>query len=138
MEISRQMILRPDVMHCNDWQTGLINGLLQTQYNGRPGFERTASVMTLHNMAYQGRFWHFDMPLTGMDWKHFNHNQMEAWGDLNLLKTGIAFADQITTVSPTSVSYTHLDVYKRQVMPSVCGTNQLRTIARTGLSLTAT
>jgi starch synthase len=101
MEISRQMILRPDVIHCNDWQTGIINGLLQTQYNGRPGFERTASVMTPHNMAYQGRFWHFDMPLTGMDWKHFNHNQMEAWGDLNLLKTGIAFADQITTVSPT-------------------------------------
>lgn len=96
MEISRQMILRPDVMHCNDWQTGLINELSTTQYNGRPGFERTASVMTLHNMAYQGRFWHFDMPLTGMDWKHFNHNQMEAWGDLNLLKTGIAFADQIT------------------------------------------
>lgn len=101
LEICRQVILRPDVIHCNDWQTGLINGLLQTQYNGQPGFERTVSVMTLHNMAYQGRFWHFDMPLTGMDWKHFNHNQMESWGDLNLLKTGIAFADQITTVSPT-------------------------------------
>ena len=101
LEICRQMILRPDVMHCNDWQTGVVNGLLQTQYNGRPGFERTGSVMTLHNMAYQGRFWHFDLPLTGMDWRHFNQNQMEAWGDLNLLKTGIAFADQITTVSPT-------------------------------------
>lgn len=101
LEICRQMILRPDVIHCNDWQTGLINGLLQTQFSGRPGFERTASLITLHNMAYQGRFWHFDMSLTGMDWKHFNHNQMEAWGDLNLLKTGIAFADQITTVSPT-------------------------------------
>ncbi len=101
LEICRQMILRPDVIHCNDWQTGIVNGLLQTQFNGSPGFERTACIMTLHNMAYQGRFWHFDLPLTGMDWKHFNHNQMEAWGDLNLLKTGIAFADQITTVSPT-------------------------------------
>lgn len=101
LEICRQMILRPDVMHCNYWQTGVVNGLLQTQYNGGPGFERTGSVMTLHNMAYQGRFWHFDLPLTGMDWRHFNQNQMEAWGDLNLLKTGIAFADQITTVSPT-------------------------------------
>jgi len=101
LEICRQMILRPDVIHSNDWQTGVVNGLLQTQYNGRPGFERTASVMTVHNMAFQGRFWHFDMPLTGMDWRHFNQNQMEAWGDLNLLKTGIAFADQITTVSPT-------------------------------------
>ena len=101
LEISRQMILRPDVIHCNDWQTGIIPALLNSQYANRPGFENTSTVMTLHNMAYQGRFWHFDMPLTGMDWRYFNHHQMEAWGDLNLLKTGIAFADQITTVSPT-------------------------------------
>jgi len=101
LEVCRQMVLRPDVIHCNDWQTGLIPALLHSQYAKLPGFENTASVMTLHNMAYQGRFWHFDMPLTGMDWKYFNHHQMEAWGDLNLLKTGIAFADQITTVSPT-------------------------------------
>jgi starch synthase len=101
LEICRQMVLRPDVIHCNDWQTGLIPALLHSQYPDRPGFEKTSTVMTLHNMAYQGRFWHFDMPLTGMDWKYFNHHQMEAWGDLNLLKTGIAFSDQITTVSPT-------------------------------------
>ena len=101
MEICRQMILRPDIIHSNDWQTGLVPALLHSQYAQRPGFDQTASVMTLHNMAYQGRFWHFDMPLTAMDWRYFNHHQMEAWGDLNLLKTGIAFADQVTTVSPT-------------------------------------
>ena len=101
LEICRQMVLRPDVIHCNDWQTGIIPALLNTKYSKLPGFETTASVMTLHNMAYQGRFWHFDMPLTGMDWRYFNHHQMESWGDLNLLKTGIAFADKITTVSPT-------------------------------------
>lgn len=101
MEICRQMVLRPDVIHCNDWQTGLVPALLASQYSGTPGFEQTASVMTVHNMAFQGRFWHFDMPLTGMHWRYFNYHQMEAWNDLNLLKTGIAFADQITTVSPT-------------------------------------
>ena len=101
MEICQRMVLRPDILHCNDWQTGLVAGLLRAQYASRPGFENAASVMTLHNMAYQGRFWHFDMPLTGMDWTYFNPDQMEMWGDLNLLKTGIAFADQITTVSPT-------------------------------------
>jgi starch synthase len=101
MEICRRMVLRPDILHCNDWQTGLIPALLNSQFAHQPGFENTASVMTIHNMAYQGRFWHFDMPLTGMDWKYFNHDQMEAWGDLNLLKTGIAFAEQVTTVSPT-------------------------------------
>lgn len=101
MTICQQMVLRPDIIHCNDWQTGLIPALLHSLYAGRPGFENAASVMTLHNMAYQGRFWHLDMPLTGMDWKYFNLNHMEMWGDVNLLKTGIAFADQITTVSPT-------------------------------------
>ncbi len=101
LEICQQMVLRPDIIHCNDWQTGLIPALLHTQYARRPGFENAASVMTLHNMAYQGRYWHLDMHLTGMEWRYFNMRQMEMWGDLNLLKTGIAFADQITTVSPT-------------------------------------
>lgn len=101
LEVCRQMVLRPDIVHCNDWQTGLVPALLHTKYASRPGFENAASVMTLHNMAYQGRFWHLDVQLTGMPWKYFNMYQMEMWGDLNLLKTGIAFSDQITTVSPT-------------------------------------
>ncbi len=101
LEICRQMVLRPDIIHANDWQTGLVPALLHAQYAHLPGFENAASVMTLHNMAYQGRFWHLDMPLTGMEWRYFNMHHMEFWGDLNLLKTGICFADQITTVSPT-------------------------------------
>lgn len=101
LEICQQMVLRPDILHANDWQTGLIPALLHSSYAHRPGFENAASVMTLHNMAYQGRFWHLDMKLTGMEWHYFNLEQMEMWGDLNLLKTGIAFADQVTTVSPT-------------------------------------
>jgi starch synthase len=59
-----------------------------------------ASLFTIHNMAYQGLFWHWDMLLTGLDWKHFNFKEMEFYGKLNLLKTGITFADAITTVSP--------------------------------------
>src|SRR5208337_4432759 len=54
----------------------------------------------IHNMAYQGQFWHWDMLLTGLDWKYFNWRQMEFYGKLNLLKTGLVFADSITTVSP--------------------------------------
>lgn len=101
LEVCQQMVLRPDIIHCNDWQTGLIPALLHSQYAGRPGFENAASIMTLHNMAYQGRFWHHDMPLTAMPWNYFHMDHMEMWGDINLLKTGIAFADQVTTVSPT-------------------------------------
>ena len=58
------------------------------------------TVYTIHNLAYQGRFWHWDMLLTGLDWKYFNWHQMEFHGDLNLLKTGLVFADAISTVSP--------------------------------------
>jgi len=93
--------IKPDVVHANDWQTGLIPALLEIEYGSRPGFEQTASVFTIHNLAFQGQFWHQDMLLTGLDWKYFNWRQMEFYGDLNLLKTGITFAGMVTTVSPS-------------------------------------
>ncbi len=101
MEICRRLIVRPDVLHANDWQTGLIPALLAVEYRAQPEFRHTASVLTIHNLAFQGRFWHWDMLLTGLDWKYFNWQQMESYGQLNLLKTGLSFADKITTVSPT-------------------------------------
>ena len=93
--------LRPEIIHANDWQTGLVPALLQIEERGKSPLGQTASVFTIHNMAFHGSFWHFDMPLTGLDWKYFNYQQMEFHGKLNLLKTGIIFADQITTVSPS-------------------------------------
>lgn len=101
MEAARRLVLRPHVIHCNDWQTGLIPILLEAEYRGLPGFKRTASVFTIHNLAYQGRFWHFDMNLTNLDWKYFNWEQMESHGNLNLMKTGLSLSNRITTVSPT-------------------------------------
>ena len=100
MEISSQMVLRPDIFHCNDWQTALIPALLHSQFAGRPGFENAASVVTIHNMAFQGEFWHFDVPLTGMEWRYFSMHHLAHQGRMNLLKAGIAMADQVTTVSP--------------------------------------
>ncbi len=101
MEAVRVLNLRPDVLHANDWQTGLIPALLSIEYEDQAGFERTSSIITVHNMAFQGSFWHWDMLLTGIDWKYFNWKQMEFFDHLNLLKTGIVFADMVTTVSPT-------------------------------------
>ncbi|MFW6169944.1 MAG: glycogen synthase, partial [Planctomycetota bacterium] len=89
-----------DVLHCNDWQTGLLPAYLKIEHGDVPVHGRMASLLTLHNMAYQGQFWHWDMLLTGLDWKYFNWHQMEFYGHLNLLKTGIVFADAINTVSP--------------------------------------
>ncbi len=99
MELIRQLDLSVDVIHCNDWQTGLLPALLRIEYAHARGYEEIVTVMTIHNMAYQGHFWHWDMLLTGLDWKYFNWRQMEFWGNLNLLKTGLIFADGITTVS---------------------------------------
>jgi starch synthase len=98
---AQRLDIRPDIVHANDWQTGLIPALLKLEYGQVAGFEKTASIFTIHNMAFQGQFWHWDMALTGIDWKHFNTREMEYYGDINLLKTGIVFCDIATTVSPT-------------------------------------
>ncbi len=89
----------PDVVHVHDWQSGLVPIYLKTLYADR--FPRTRSVLTIHNLAYQGLFWHWDMPLTGLDWKHFNWRELEFYGKLSFLKAGLVFADALTTVSPT-------------------------------------
>lgn len=100
LEAVRLLELKVDLIHANDWQTGLIPAYLKIEYRGLPGYEQIATLLTIHNMAYQGQFWHWDMLLTGLDWKYFNWQQMEFYGKLNLLKTGLVFADAINTVSP--------------------------------------
>jgi starch synthase len=96
-----QLQLDIDIVHCHDWQAGLVPAYIHARLNQFAWMDRVKSVMTIHNLAYQGRFWNFDMPLTGLDWKYFNAEQMEYYGDLNLMKSGIVFADAVTTVSPT-------------------------------------
>jgi len=101
LESIRLLHLQVDVIHCHDWQTSLIPAFLHIEYAHAHGYENVASLLTIHNLAYQGIFWHWDMLLTGIDWKYFNMHQMEFYGKLNLLKAGIVFADWLTTVSPT-------------------------------------
>ncbi len=96
-----QMALAVDIAHCHDWQTGLIPAYMATGFGQYQWPQRAASVMTIHNLAYQGRFWHYDMALTGLDWKYFNWKQLEFYGDVCFLKSGIVFSDKVTTVSPT-------------------------------------
>lgn len=100
MEVLPRLGPRFDVVHCNDWQTGLVPAYLKTEYRGVPDYEGVSSLFTIHNLAYQGQFWHWDMLLTGLDWKYFNWQQMEFYGNLNLMKTGLTFADALSTVSP--------------------------------------
>jgi starch synthase len=101
LEAIRLLDLRPDILHCNDWQTGLIPVYLEEYYRGTPGFGAIGTLFTIHNLAYQGSFWHFDMPLTGLDWRLFNWRQLEFHGQLNFMKAGLVFSDALSTVSPT-------------------------------------
>lgn len=100
LELISALELPVDVVHANDWQTGLIPALLKAERAGNPRYDNIRSLFTVHNLAYQGQFWHWDMTLTGLDWKYFNWQQMEFYGQLNLLKTGLVFADRLNTVSP--------------------------------------
>jgi starch synthase len=101
LEAIRLLDYWPDVLHINDWQTGLVPVYLRETYRETPGYDRIQTLLTIHNLAYQGQFWHWDMLLTGLDWKLFNYRQLEYYGQLNFLKAGIVFADVLNTVSPT-------------------------------------
>jgi starch synthase len=92
--------LAPDLFHLNDWQTALAPVYLRTLYKDRP-FASAATLLTIHNLGYQGLFWHWDMKVTGLPWVLFDWKQLEFWGHVNFLKGGIVFADALNTVSKT-------------------------------------
>lgn len=99
LELCKAIDFKADVVHCNDWQTALIPVYMKTLYRDDPFFSKTASVLTVHNLGYQGLFWHFDMHLTGLGWDLFTPEGIEFFGKINLLKGGLVFSDIITTVS---------------------------------------
>ena len=101
IEAAKRLMPNVDLIHCNDWQTALVPVYLKTIYADDPVVGAAASAMSIHNLAYQGLFWHWDMRLTGLDWALFNWKQLEYFGKLNILKGGIVFADSISTVSKT-------------------------------------
>ena len=92
----------PDVVHCNDWQTGLLPLYLKDNYNWDRMFDGTACVMTIHNMAYQGRF-----PRSTVQKAELRENQfhpggpIEFHGSVSFMKIGITYSEMISSVSPT-------------------------------------
>lgn len=89
----------PDIVHLNDWQTGLAAVALARGYRGTP-LARARSVFTLHNVAYQGNFPKWVMDELGLPWDLFTPEGLEFYDQVSFLKAGIAFADALTTVSP--------------------------------------
>jgi len=74
---------------------------LRTLYRDHPALKAVATLFTIHNLAYQGAFWHYDMPMTGLGWDLFTPAGLEFFGKLNFLKGGLVFSDLLTTVSRT-------------------------------------
>ena len=86
---------QPDVIHCNDWQTGLVPVLLKR------AARRVPTVFTIHNLAYQGLFPKERWSVLGVDRREFTPEGLEFYGKISLIKGGLAYADVLTTVSPT-------------------------------------
>jgi starch synthase len=102
LETLRLLHWQPDVIHCNDWQTALIPVYLKTLLKEDPFFQRTGTLLTIHNAAYQGIFPSDAAKLTGLPPElAAPGGEMEFWGKVNFLKAGILYADLLSTVSPT-------------------------------------
>jgi starch synthase len=102
----------PDVMHCNDWHTGIIPALLNEHYRHRTGFENIKTVFTIHNLQYQGVFPRKVLSdvLSLPNW-YLDEEYLEFYGGVNFMKSGIVFSDVITTVSPTYVEEIQTEYY---------------------------
>ncbi len=92
---------RPDILHLHDWQTALCAVYLKTLYARQPEFTGLQTILTLHNVGYQGQFPKSEFEKTGLPADVFTPAGLEFYGSVNLLKGGILFADMLTTVSPT-------------------------------------
>lgn len=93
---------RPDIIHCHDWQTGLIPVYLKERFQGSDFYRGIKSVMTIHNLKFQG-VWDIKTvkSITGLSDYFFTPDKLEANKDANYLKGGLVYADAITTVSNT-------------------------------------
>ncbi len=93
---------RPDLIHCHDWQTGLVPVYLKERFQENEFYRGIKTVMTIHNLRFQGKWNVRDVEnITGLSGYYFTPDKLEAYKDANLLKGGIVYADAITTVSPT-------------------------------------
>ena len=99
-QLCRKLGWFPDIIHAHDWSACLAPVLLKhvCRYCG---FEKTASVLTIHNLGYQGQYSKDSFPALGIDWGLFYGASFEHNGGINFLQAGISSSDMITTVSPT-------------------------------------
>lgn len=94
----------PAIMHTHDWQAALSIVFLESQPERYPELDSTRTLLTIHNLGYQGIFWKYDWHLLNLDWRFFSPDYLEFYDKINFLKGGVTFADGVSTVSPTYAS----------------------------------
>lgn len=104
LEILPIIDFQPDLIHLNDWQTGIVPLLLDSEFRNRSGefFKKMHTLFTIHNLRYQGVFSKNMMnEVLGLDWSFFNVNGLEFFDNVNFLKAGLSYSTVLNTVSRT-------------------------------------
>lgn len=110
LQLCRDAGFAADIIHAHDWQTALAPAYLKVWHWDDPVIGRAASVLTIHNIAHQGKYDRADYEHLGLHWHNFTADRFEDFGGINMLKGGIYFADMVTTVSPTYADETRGEV----------------------------
>ena len=101
LQLCKDMGFKPDIVHSHDWQTSLAGGYLKIWHWDDPILGGAASVLTIHNIGYQGKYPAENYDYIGLQWGNFTSDKFEDHGHINFLKGGIQYSDCVTTVSPT-------------------------------------
>lgn len=103
---------KPDIIHCNDWQTGVVSTFLATHFRHEEYYNKIRTVYTIHNLRYQGVFPKEILgDILGIGWEYFTADALEFHDCVNYMKAGIAFSDAITTVSRTYAEEIRTDFF---------------------------
>ncbi|HAG07948.1 MAG: Glycogen synthase [Clostridia bacterium 62_21] len=101
LEMLKHIGWQPEIIHCNDWQTGPIPLLLKTRYAKDPFYQKMATVFTIHNLQYQGNFPRETLGLLGLGPEYYHPERLEFYGNISFMKAGLLYADIVNTVSKT-------------------------------------
>ena len=97
LQLSRDLAFAPDIVHMHDWQSALASAYLKIWHWNDAILGGAASVLTIHNIAYQGKYSASNFDYIGLQWSNFTPDKFEDYGSVNFLKGGIVYADVVNT-----------------------------------------
>ncbi|MGC9468761.1 MAG: glycogen synthase GlgA [Anaerolineae bacterium] len=117
LQLCRDMHFDADVVHAHDWQAALAPAYLKIWHWNDAALGKAASLLTIHNVAYQGVYPADHYDYLGLQWSNFTSDKFEDHGQINFLKGGIHYADLVNTVSPTYAAETRTPEYAHGLAP---------------------